>query len=179
MPCTAHHLLRYVVFLTRTLASSSIPCYLNIVRILHLQHGFPNPLEEPLFKNQKTLLMRGIMRINSKAVSQKLPITPAILILIFEQLDLTVSLDATFWAPCLVAFSPFFVNQTFSYRLLQHSTHKNICAEVTYISLNGASCFLFADPKLFNIVTAHFSSHFPELSIPNSAHCPQLCTHSS
>ena len=108
MPCTAHHLLRYVVFLARTLASSSIPCYLNIVRILHLQHGFPNPLEEPLFKYQKTLLMRGIMRINSKAVSQKLPITPAILNLIFEQLDLTVSLDATFWAACLVAFFSFF-----------------------------------------------------------------------
>ena len=51
VPCSSHHLLCYVVFfLVWTLATSSIPsCYLNVARILHLQCGFPNPLQEHLF----------------------------------------------------------------------------------------------------------------------------------
>lgn len=98
-----------MVFLARTLSATSIPCYLNVVCILHLQHGFNNPLQEPLFKFQKDLLMRGVKRINSNAVRQKLPITPDILRKLHGQLDLiTNSLDATFWAACVIAFFSFF-----------------------------------------------------------------------
>ena len=79
VPCRAIHLLRYIVFLARTLSTRSIPNYLNVVRLLHLQYGYPNPLEDPLFKHQKTLLMRGIKRINGERVTQKLPITPDVL----------------------------------------------------------------------------------------------------
>ena len=71
VPCKPFHLLRYVVYLVRTLSPTSIPCYLNVMHILHLQYGFPNPLEVPLFKNRKTLLMRGIMRVKSEPISQK------------------------------------------------------------------------------------------------------------
>ena len=108
MPCSSHNLLRYVVFLARTLATSSIACYLNVVRILHLQCGLPNPLQDPLFKFQKELLMRGIKRLHSNVVRQKLPITPDILHKLHGQLDLTNSLDATFWATCVIAFFSFF-----------------------------------------------------------------------
>ena len=38
---------------------------------------------------------------------QKLPITPAILLQIFGLVDLSSSLDVTFWACCLVAFFSF------------------------------------------------------------------------
>lgn len=108
VPCSSHHLLRYVVFLARTLSASSIPCYLNVVRIVHLQSGFPNPLQEPFFKFQKDLLMRGIKRLHGNAVRQKLPITPDLLRKIHGTLDFTNSLDATFWAACVIAFFSFF-----------------------------------------------------------------------
>ena len=108
MPCSSHNLLRYVVFLARTLAASSIACYLNVVRILHLQYGFPNPLHDPLFKFQKELLMRGVKRLHGNVVRQKLPITPDILHRLYGELDLTNSLDATFWAACVIAFFSFF-----------------------------------------------------------------------
>ena len=69
VPFSSHNLLRYVLFLAQTLAASSIACYLNVVRILHLQRGFPNPLQDTLFKFQKELLMRGTKRLrcSSKA----------------------------------------------------------------------------------------------------------------
>ena len=108
VPCRAIHLLRYIVFLARTLSTRSIPNYLNVVRLLHLQYGYPNPLEDPLFKHQKTLLMRGIKRINGERVTQKLPITPDVLHKMQCHLHLDSSFDATFWAACLVAFFSFF-----------------------------------------------------------------------
>ena len=52
--------------------------------------------------------MRRIKRLNGQTVSQKLPITPAVLYKMHNQLNLTRSLDATFWAACLVAFFSFF-----------------------------------------------------------------------
>ena len=74
VPCRAIHL-QYVVFLAKTLSTSSIPNYFNVVRLLHMQCGYPTPLEDPLFKHQKSLLMRGIKRINGYPMSQKLPVT--------------------------------------------------------------------------------------------------------
>ena len=67
-----------------------------------------NPLQDPLFKFQKELLMRGIKRLHSNVVRQKLPITPDILHKLHRQLDLTNSLDATFWATYVIAFFSFF-----------------------------------------------------------------------
>ena len=108
MPCFSHNLVCYVVFLTQTLAASSIACYLNVMHILHLQCGFPNSLQDPLFKFQKELLMRGIKRLLSSMVWQKLPITTDILHKLHRQLDLINMLDATFWATCVIAFFSFF-----------------------------------------------------------------------
>ena len=108
VPCSALHLLQYIVFLARSLSASSIPNYLNLVRLLHLQYGYPNPLEEPLCKHQKTLLMRGIKRLHGAQVSQKLPITPDVLYKMQCHLNFACSFDATFWAACLVAFFSFF-----------------------------------------------------------------------
>ena len=80
-----------------------------MVRLLHLQYGYPNPLDNELIKLLYTLLLRGIRRTSQKAVAPpKLPITPPILRAIRRELDLTVSFDATFWAACLIAFYSFF-----------------------------------------------------------------------
>ena len=39
VPCRAIHLLRYIVFLARTLSTRSFSNYLNVVHLLHLQYG--------------------------------------------------------------------------------------------------------------------------------------------
>ena len=112
VPCSSHNLLRYVVFLAQILAVSSIACYLNVVRIRHLQRGFPNPLQDTLFKFRKELLMCGIKCLRGNVVRQKLPITPDILQKLHRKLDLLNSLDATFWATCVIAFFSFFRKST-------------------------------------------------------------------
>ena len=154
VPCSSHHLLRYVVFPARTLSASSISCYLNVVRILHPQSGFPNPLQEPLFKFQKDLLMRGIKRLHGNAVRQKLPITPDLLRKLHGTLDFTNSLDATFWAACVIAFSPSFGSPIYSSRRRAHSTLENTYACAIFASVSGASCSLCAGLRLFSIAIA-------------------------
>ena len=98
-----------MTFLSRTLSPNSIPNYLNIVRLIHLQYGYPNPLDNELLKFQYSMLLCGIKRTSTKAATRpKLPITPSVLKEIRKQLTLTGSFDATFWAACLVAFYSFF-----------------------------------------------------------------------
>ena len=94
--CQAIHLLRYIVVFARTLSTNSIPNYLNVVRLLQFQFGYPNTLEEPLFKHQKTVFLRGIKRINGTSISQKLPITPEVFYKIQAVLNLNSSIDGTF-----------------------------------------------------------------------------------
>ena len=65
--------------LARSLSASSIPAYLNIVRILHLEHG----LEDPTKNNfHLATTLRGISRCKGCTVSQKQPMTPATLLAI-------------------------------------------------------------------------------------------------
>ena len=98
-----------MTFLSRTLSPSSIANYLNIVRLFHLEYGYPNPLDNALVKFQYSLLIRGIKRSSNQAATRpKLPITPTVLNDIRRQLTLSNSFDATFWAACLVAFYSFF-----------------------------------------------------------------------
>ena len=81
IPVSTHNLCRYTVFLAKRLQVSSIKKYLNIVRILHLEHGFPNPLAENWFVNS---LIQGISREKGLTVNRKLPITPNMLLKIRE-----------------------------------------------------------------------------------------------
>ena len=98
-----------MTFLSCTLSPSSIANYRNIVRLIHLQYGYPNPLDNDLLEFQYSLLLRGIKRAITKAATRpKLPITPSFLKEIRKQLTFTDSFDATFWAACLVAFHSFF-----------------------------------------------------------------------
>ena len=159
VPCRAIHLLRYIVFLARTLSTRSIPNYLNVVRLLHLQHGYPNPLKDPLFKHQKTLLMRGIKRINRERVTQKLPITPDVLHKMQCHLHLDSSFDATFWAACLVAFFSFFRKSN----LLPPSA---TCGNAMFDCSRGASFLLFVGLKRSNTEVALSWLRFRRLLTP-------------
>ena len=101
LPASTITLSRYAAFLARSLSASSIPAYLNIVRILHLEHG----LEDPTKNNfHLATTVRGIRRCKGCTVSQKQPMTPAMLLAIKSHLNLTDPVHATFWAVCLTGF---------------------------------------------------------------------------
>jgi hypothetical protein len=59
LPVSQETLVCYVAFLARRLLPRSIPNYLNVVRLLHLEAGLPNPLEKNF---QVNLVKRGISR---------------------------------------------------------------------------------------------------------------------
>ena len=98
LPASTITLSRYAAFLARS--ASSIPAYLNIVRILHLEHG----LGDPTKNNFHLATMRGIHRCKGCTVSQKQPMTPAMLLAIKSHLNLADPVHATFWAVYLRGF---------------------------------------------------------------------------
>jgi hypothetical protein len=175
VPASESTLCDYSSFLARTLKSSSIPCYLNVVRILHVEAGFDNPLE----KNwQLSMVKRGIARSKGSPPAQKLPISIPLLKDIHGLLDLSNPADLAFWLACLLAF----------YGLLRKSTllpvnaaalvqDKYICrSDVTELSLGS-----------FVLVIRHTKSNqfgqrvlkLPFVACVNSILCPvrQLLSH--
>jgi integrase len=99
----------YVAFLARSLSPSSVNSYLNIIRILHLDAGLVNPLDNW----ELAMIKRGVNRMKGQPPKQKFPITLSILREIFPLLDhFSSPLDISFWAACLIAFFGFFRKST-------------------------------------------------------------------
>ena len=101
VPASTPVICRYAAFLARTHKFNSIKQYMNIIRLMHLEWDLPNPLENN-FHIQHVL--RGVRRNIGDCVTQKLPITPAMLHRIRNTLDLSQARDANVWAICLVLF---------------------------------------------------------------------------
>ena len=63
----------YAVFLCRSLKPSSIPSYLNIIRLIHLDAGYPDPLHDNfalacvslMIKYSETRLKAGFSKSNT------------------------------------------------------------------------------------------------------------------
>ena len=101
VPASTDTLCYYAAYLARKLRHSSIKQYLNIIRILHLEWGFPNPTQDN-FLLQST--MRGIRRRLGDAVHRKAPVTPDMLLFYIRSLDLDKPLHAAMWAAALLMF---------------------------------------------------------------------------
>ncbi len=99
VPCSDTILCRYIAYLARSLTPQSVKQYLNAVRIMHLECGFANPLEDRWVL--KTL-MKGVTREKGVHINRKLPITIEIMHRIY--LNLQESRQLAFWAACLVSF---------------------------------------------------------------------------
>ena len=96
-PLTVH---RYIAYLSLTHKYGSIVLYLNIIRLLHLEAGLPNPLND--FATSRVL--KGLKRIKKDTPCRKPAITRDILRSFCNTLNMNNSMDATFWAACLLAF---------------------------------------------------------------------------
>jgi len=91
----------YAAYLARRLRPSSVRQYLNVVRIIHVESGFPNPCEDNWLL--KTTLA-GIDKVKGNSVARKTPVTPELLLKIYSLLDLSKVFDCMFWAAALVMF---------------------------------------------------------------------------
>jgi hypothetical protein len=109
IPVEQTTLVAYVVHLANRLLPSSIPGYLNVIRLLHVEAGLKNPLSENI---ELTLMKKGINRLKGQPPVQKLPITPSILRDIYGLLDLKKPGDAAFWLALLVGFFGFLRKST-------------------------------------------------------------------
>jgi hypothetical protein len=94
----------YVAHLSRTLAPVSVGIYLNVVRILHEECGFVNPLKD---NYELMLIKRGLKRVKGCPVKQKAPITVDLLIKMFVFVDISIPSEKAFWCAMLVGFYGF------------------------------------------------------------------------
>ena len=101
VPATATVLSLYAAYLARRLCYKSVKQYMNIVRILHLEWGLGNPLADN-FHLHTTL--QGIRRHKGDITCRKAPITPQLLLLLQNQLNLSTPKDACLWAAALLMF---------------------------------------------------------------------------
>ena len=93
--------MRYVAYLARSISARSISQYLNVIRIIHLELGYPNPL---INNHMLETVLRGVSRVKGLPQNKKLPISPSILLGIRSQLNFSQLLDVMFWATCLLLF---------------------------------------------------------------------------
>ena len=111
-PATEWTLCLFATFLANSLRHSSIKVYLSAVRSLHVDKGFPDPLENCLRLQR---VVRGIKRSQgSLPANPRLPISSNILRIIHSALDLTSFDDHMFWAACLLAYFGFLRSAEFT-----------------------------------------------------------------
>lgn len=167
VPLSQQDLGRYIAFLSQKLCFTSVRQYLNIVRILHVEAGLPNPLAQNWYVSA---ILKGVRRVKGDTSKHKLPITLEILHRIFTKLNVLSSLDRTFWAACLVAFYSFFRKSNLlipSVELFDPTRH--LCASDVQFTLEGvilsirwSKVIQFQERVL----------HIPLPRIPDSAFCP-------
>ena len=157
VPATKETLLAYLAFLARSLKPSSIPTYLNVIRLMHLEVGLPNPLDDW----EVSIVKKGILRTHGQPPKQKLPITPVVLKAMYNQLNLLDSLDRAFWCACLVGFYGYLRKSTLLPKTATQSTkHHLCCGDISW-----------TDEKCFNVTVRHSKTiQFGqrELTIPMS-----------
>ena len=92
VPCSMQQATRYVAYLSQRLSPASIPKYLNILRILHLEAGLPDPHILEMYEPKAVLT--GFEKLKGLKARQMSPITPALLLSMRELLDFSKIDDA-------------------------------------------------------------------------------------
>lgn len=176
VPISPSNLGRYIAFLANKLCFSSIRQYLNVVRLLHLEAGYANPLSENWYLSS---ILKGLRRFKGQATVQKLPITCSILQGILGHLNFSRPFDLAFWAACLVGFFSFFRKSNLLVSsLAKFDPSKHLCYSDVLFQPSGA------------VLTVRWSKtiqfkqrilHIPLPRMVNSPFCPSaalmLCRH--
>ena len=101
VPVSTCTLERYAAFLARTRAFTTVQQYMNIIRIIHLEFGFSNPLSENWHLRS---VLQGIKRGKGVTSKSKSPILPEHLLQLHKTLDLDSLDDLQLWSATLTAF---------------------------------------------------------------------------
>ena len=137
-PCSATELTlcRFATFLAYSLQHCSIKVHLSAVRSLHVDQGFPDPLENYLWLIR---VVRGIKHSQvSLPANPRLPISSNILCIIHSALDFNSLDDHMFWAACLLAYFGFLRSAEFTFPSLSAfnpSRHLSVCVILMWMFL--------------------------------------------
>ena len=101
IPATSKIVCCYAAYLARKLKYRSIKQYMNIIRIMHVECGLPNPCES---NYQLNTTLRGIRRHLGDRVVRKEPVTPQMLRKLLSNLDVSTPKGAAIWAAALLMF---------------------------------------------------------------------------
>ena len=104
LPVSEETLMLYVTFLSQSIKPQSLKVYLAAIRNLHLESGFPSPLDSA---DKLRRLLRGIKRVHGLSRDSRLPITPRLLRQFRLLLNFSYPDHRTLWAAMLVAFFGF------------------------------------------------------------------------
>ena len=113
-PCPALEwtLCLFATYLADSLRHSSIKVYLSAMCSLHVDQGFPDPLENCLRLQR---VVRGIKRSQGALPSRpRPPVSSNILRIIYSALDLNFFDDVMFWAACLLTYFGFLRSAEFT-----------------------------------------------------------------
>ena len=101
VPVTTENLCRYAAYLGRTKSFASVQQYLNIIRVVHLEMGFANPLKDNFALKS---VLAGLKRGKGAGQTFKLPLNPLDLLNIRKHLVLSRIADSQIWAVILCCF---------------------------------------------------------------------------
>ena len=166
VPASQETLCLYTAYLARTLSANSIPCYLNVIRLLHLESGYQNPIANNWELNS---MKKGISRLLGQPAKQKHPITVAILIALRRSLD-NHPIDLAFWSASLIAFLGFLRKPTLI-------PSPELMAKGKFIARGDVTRFTLGS---FSLNIRHSKTNqfgqrvlcLPFVSCPDPQHCP-------
>ena len=157
----------YVQFLKRTFISmTSVRNYVNGAKVLHLSLGVPFPESDYSFR----LLLRGLTRLHPHEEKRALPMTPGILIRLFDVMDMSSHLHVSLWCCFLTAFFLFARKSTMlppsvaSFSVKKHLTRGDFfrSEEGLFVLVRWSKTLQFGERHLL----------IPLLEIPGSVLCP-------
>lgn len=101
LPATTRNICRYIAFLSRTKVPNSIPQYLTVIRLLHLQLDLPHPFKE---NHTVDYLIKAVKRHKAKEVHYKMTLTTDDLRAMKPFLALHKPADAQLWSLLLTCY---------------------------------------------------------------------------
>ena len=167
LPANSDTIYGFVQFLSRSMQPRSVRNYLSGVKMLHILHGLSYLGSDDILLQ---LELRGISRMNPHVPARAKPITPAILLAFYNNMDHEDSLHSNVWACGLFLF--YTLSRLGSILPTSSSTPKhkfltrdrvNFCTEGLLVTFLHTKTIQFGKRRL----------HTPLLKI-NSLLCPVL-----
>ena len=102
VPISMRQAARYAGYLSLSLSASSVPKYLTVIRLLHLEQGLPDPHVTMMHEVKSVLI--GINKLKGLETRRVKPLTPQLFLRMAEVLDMSNLDNAMFLSACLVGF---------------------------------------------------------------------------